>query len=67
MPEIPESTKRSRRIAAGWVYVEGWMPSDSACTAEALDLIYKFEEEAERIASTPQPKGRPRKDVDKVE
>jgi hypothetical protein len=62
MPEISKSTKRSRLQAAGWVHVEGWMPSGGACTAVALDMIYKFEAEAERIANTPQERGRPRKE-----
>jgi hypothetical protein len=60
MPNPPNSTKRSRLHAAGWVHVEGWVPDFAAETTRAR--IEAFEPEAERIANTPQERGRPRKE-----
>jgi hypothetical protein len=60
MPNAPNSTKRSRLQAAGWVYVEGWVPPGPG-TYDALEWVNLHWEEAARIANTPQERGRPRK------
>jgi hypothetical protein len=62
MTRISKSTKRSRLQAAGWVYVEGWLPMRNGQWLDVWADIAQFAEEAERIANTPQPMGRPRKE-----
>jgi hypothetical protein len=63
MANPPKSTKRSRLQAAGWVHVEGWLPPEHATWADQTRRgILAHKHEAERIANTPQPMGRPRKD-----
>jgi hypothetical protein len=61
MPNAPNSTKRSRLQAAGWVYVEGWIPPHPN-NLSLIGWIAHHRAEAERIANTPQERGRPRKE-----
>ena len=67
MPNPPKSTQRSRLQAAGWVYVEGWLPGedyayDGFSVDDVRELLDEWAECAERIANTPQERGRPKKE-----
>jgi hypothetical protein len=62
MCDPASKTKRSRLQAAGWIYLEGWVPEWHMGTDEAREWIAVHAEGAERIANTPQERGRPRKE-----
>jgi len=68
----PRNTKRQRLEAAGWRHVSGWIPPDAVATDMAVGVtlielvqntIILSADEAEIIATTRKPSGRPKKAV----
>jgi hypothetical protein len=62
MPDTPARTAHARLTAAGWRYVAGWLPPEIEWTPAVQDVMALFEDEAARIANTPTPRGRPKKE-----
>ena len=62
MPDISESTKRTRLKAAGWARLNCWVPRDDPYWSAVLKREPAMIAKAERIAATPGKRGRPAKE-----